>query len=188
MLLICFSQGKISEGVLLLPSHKAMQKQSRDLCACARRKVCVCVTGRDKTEQDGKRSAESRDENKIEFGEKNNFPMTSVLFLTSSKQSCTPRLEAGLAHSIEEGKGKTKKEWRAEKKRKDKEKTTFYSPGRREVKYSPGTWESPVLGEEPLQLRWIGAQRLCRRRVHLSPPLCPTQFLPLPLAPPHRVS
>lgn len=54
---------------------------------CARRKVCVCMTEREKTEQDGKRSTESQDENKIKFVEKYDFLMTSVSFLTCSKLS-----------------------------------------------------------------------------------------------------
>lgn len=54
---------------------------------CARRKVCVCMAEREKTEQDGKRSTESQDENKIKFVEKYDFLMTSVSFLTCSKLS-----------------------------------------------------------------------------------------------------
>lgn len=66
----------------------------------------MCMTEREKMEQHKKRSTESRDENKIEFGEKESFPVTSELFLTNSKPSYTPGLEAGLDHSKEKGKQK----------------------------------------------------------------------------------
>jgi len=108
----------------------------------------VCMTEREYTEQDGKRSTESRDENKIKFGKKCNFPMTSVLFLNSSKPNSTPRLEAGLVHNVEESKEKTKGNGELERRerKKTKQQSQFLEGGSLN---SPGTCISPVLGEEP---------------------------------------
>ena len=147
----------------------------------------MCLTEREKTEQDGKRSTESRDENKIEFGEKCNFPMTLVLFLTNSKPSCTPGLEAGLVHSIEERKGKTKGDEELGRTESKKRKQHFRFLEGQRLNW-PGTWVSPGVGEEPLQQRWVGAHRFYRRRAHPLTPSCPAQYLPLPLRPSHTVS
>lgn len=161
-----------------------MQEQSSTMFVCVRRKVCVCMTEREKTEQDGKRSIESWDENKIEFGEKCNFLMTSVLFLTNLKPSCTPGLAAGLVHSVEEREEReNRRKWRAGKGEKDKEKTTPQICGRTEVKLAKELGK-PWVGWGALAgvVGWA-SQSLQEKgpSADTSIPLYP-QYLPFPLA------
>lgn len=133
------------------------------------------MTERGRTEQDGKRNTESWDKNKIEFGDKCNFPITSVLFITNLKPSCTPgESSAYPQHRGEER--KNEREWRAGKERKEEEKIRFWE---RQLL----TWPGTGLGGVALQHGWDGAHRLCRSRAHLLPNPCPTQHLPLPLTP-----
>lgn len=77
-LLICFlpSQNFQIFCIASLPQSHAEAEQC-GISVCVRRKVCMCMTEREKTEQDKKRSTESQDENEIEFGEKYSFPVTS---------------------------------------------------------------------------------------------------------------
>lgn len=107
-MLLVFPKSKISKIFFFFcftPTKSWWSRAVQCLCEGGR---CVSMTERGWTEQDGKRSTESWDETKIEFGEKCNFPMTSVLFITNLKPSYTPGQKAALVHRIEERKGKTK--------------------------------------------------------------------------------
>lgn len=144
------------------------------------------MTEREKTEQDGKRSIESWDENKIEFGEKCNFLMTSVLFLTNLKPSCTPGLAAGLVHSVEEREEReNRRKWRAGKGEKDKEKTTPQICGRTEVKLAKELGK-PWVGWGALAAVVGWASQSLQEKgpsADTSIPLYP-QYLPFPLITP----
>lgn len=151
MLLIFFPQIKIFKDVFLLPPQKVTLKQSSPVSVWGR-EVCVSMTERGRTEQDGKRSTESWDKNKIEFGDKCNFPITSVLFITNLKPSCTPgESSAYPQHRGEER--KNKREWRAGKERKEEEKIRFWEG-------QLLTWPGTGLGGVALQQGWDGAHRL----------------------------
>lgn len=182
--LFVFPRSKFPKTFFCFPPAKSCRSKAVwCLCVCARWKVCVCRTEREKTEQDRKRSTESQDENKIKFGEKCSFPMTSVLFLTNLKPNCTPGLEAGLVHSVEERKGKTEGNGELGRRRRKKRKQHFrFLEGWR--LNQPRTWV--VWGVLAAVVGW-GSQTLQEKDPSATTSVSST----IPAAPintPHRVS